>query len=171
MCIRDSYYTKLLTVAGVANASQRFRFIVPENFDRLRRTHSLATVLLYSPRALKRISTFVGDRPAYIVPNLVGADDVRVSMKLEIPLLGPEDRISAIYSSKSGCKRLFAAAQVNMPPAAYDICLLYTSDAADEEDSVDLGGRRIIKKKNRNPPRQLETSEPYKTLKSDYTSA
>src|SRR5664279_6174693 len=26
------------------------------------------------------------------------------------------------------------------------VCLLYTSDAADEEDSVDLGGRRIIKK-------------------------
>ena len=25
-------------------------------------------------------------------------------------------------------------------------CLLYKSDAADEEDSVDLGGRRIIKK-------------------------
>ena len=29
-------------------------------------------------------------------------------------------------------------------------CLLYTSDAADEEDSVDLGGRRIIKQKNNN---------------------
>eukprot|EP00658_Telonema_sp_P-2_P002608 TRINITY_DN10978_c0_g1_i1.p1 TRINITY_DN10978_c0_g1~~TRINITY_DN10978_c0_g1_i1.p1 ORF type:complete len:186 (+),score=76.17 TRINITY_DN10978_c0_g1_i1:127-684(+) len=29
----------------------------------------------------------------------------------------------------------------------FGICLLYTSDAADEEDSVDLGGRRIIKKK------------------------
>eukprot|EP00658_Telonema_sp_P-2_P052690 TRINITY_DN4093_c0_g1_i2.p1 TRINITY_DN4093_c0_g1~~TRINITY_DN4093_c0_g1_i2.p1 ORF type:complete len:104 (-),score=17.19 TRINITY_DN4093_c0_g1_i2:32-343(-) len=29
------------------------------------------------------------------------------------------------------------------------ICLLYTSDAADEEDSVDLGGRRIIKKKKK----------------------
>ena len=28
----------------------------------------------------------------------------------------------------------------------YETCLLYTSDAADEEDSVDLGGRRIIKK-------------------------
>ncbi len=26
-------------------------------------------------------------------------------------------------------------------------CLLYTIDAADEEESVDLGGRRIIKKK------------------------
>ena len=28
-------------------------------------------------------------------------------------------------------------------------CLLYTSDAADELDGVDLGGRRIIKKKKR----------------------
>ena len=27
-------------------------------------------------------------------------------------------------------------------------CLLYTSDAADERSSVDLGGRRIITKKN-----------------------
>ena len=26
------------------------------------------------------------------------------------------------------------------------VCLLYTSDAADERSSVDLGGRRIIKK-------------------------
>ena len=33
--------------------------------------------------------------------------------------------------------------------AAVMICLLYTSDAADERSSVDLGGRRIIKKKNR----------------------
>ena len=28
-------------------------------------------------------------------------------------------------------------------------CLLYTSDAADEEDSVDLGGRGSIKKKKK----------------------
>eukprot|EP00658_Telonema_sp_P-2_P045428 TRINITY_DN3338_c0_g1_i1.p1 TRINITY_DN3338_c0_g1~~TRINITY_DN3338_c0_g1_i1.p1 ORF type:complete len:107 (+),score=19.89 TRINITY_DN3338_c0_g1_i1:124-444(+) len=32
-------------------------------------------------------------------------------------------------------------------PHTSKTCLLYTSDAADEEDSVDLGGRRIIKKK------------------------
>ena len=31
----------------------------------------------------------------------------------------------------------------------YRTCLLYTSDAADEEDSGDLGGRRILKKKKR----------------------
>ena len=34
--------------------------------------------------------------------------------------------------------------------ANYCNCLLYTSDAADERSSVDLGGRRIIKKKKYN---------------------
>ena len=36
-----------------------------------------------------------------------------------------------------------AAARVTTVEAA-DLCLLYTSDAADERSSVDLGGRRII---------------------------
>ena len=34
--------------------------------------------------------------------------------------------------------------------AAPFACLLYTSDAADERSSVDLGGRRIITKKKAN---------------------
>ena len=34
----------------------------------------------------------------------------------------------------------------NAPQPVYT-CLLYTSDAADERSSVDLGGRRIIQKK------------------------
>mgnify|MGYP003381582606 CR=1 FL=1 len=34
-------------------------------------------------------------------------------------------------------------------PCPHECCLLYTSDAADERSSVDLGGRRIIKKKTR----------------------
>ena len=35
-----------------------------------------------------------------------------------------------------------------LAPTGVAACLLYTSDAADERSSVDLGGRRIIKKKN-----------------------
>ena len=35
-----------------------------------------------------------------------------------------------------------------------EACLLYTSDAADERSSVDLGGRRIIKKKKRRDARR-----------------
>src|SRR5674536_402152 len=38
---------------------------------------------------------------------------------------------------------------LNQDTAVFTGCLLYTSDAADEEDSVDLGGRRIIKKKKK----------------------
>ena len=61
----------------------------------------------------------------------------------------------------------YVAAEVDMPEEAEEevvegeatpaeeapkaaCCLLYTSDAADERSSVDLGGRRIIKKKNDN---------------------
>ena len=40
-----------------------------------------------------------------------------------------------------------------------NLCLLYTSDAADEEDSVDLGGRRIIKKKKNNKKKKKEREE------------
>ena len=39
-----------------------------------------------------------------------------------------------------------APVDMAQPPAT---CLLYTSDAADERSSVDLGGRRIVKKKKK----------------------
>ena len=41
-------------------------------------------------------------------------------------------------------------------------CLLYTSDAADERSSVDLGGRRIIKKK--------KNQELYRTREMEYST-
>ena len=34
----------------------------------------------------------------------------------------------------------------DLPASASQVCLLYTSDAADDMQCVDLGGRRIIKK-------------------------
>ena len=37
--------------------------------------------------------------------------------------------------------------EASAPRAAAGRCLLYTSDAADDTPCVDLGGRRIIKKK------------------------
>ena len=41
-------------------------------------------------------------------------------------------------------------------------CLLYTSDAADERSSVDLGGRRIIKKQ-KNKKKEKENKKKKKT--------
>eukprot|EP00658_Telonema_sp_P-2_P075932 TRINITY_DN65793_c0_g1_i2.p2 TRINITY_DN65793_c0_g1~~TRINITY_DN65793_c0_g1_i2.p2 ORF type:complete len:112 (-),score=30.40 TRINITY_DN65793_c0_g1_i2:52-387(-) len=56
-----------------------------------------------------------------------------------INLRGLENVTTVPDDFLSGCSSLTT---VDLTP-----CLLYTSDAADEEDSVDLGGRRIIKKK------------------------
>ena len=38
-------------------------------------------------------------------------------------------------------------------------CLLYTSDAADERSSVDLGGRRIIKNKKNTNKKKKKTHQ------------
>ena len=46
-------------------------------------------------------------------------------------------------------------------------CLLYTSDAADEEDSVDLGGRRIIKKKKKTRKCSNRTQHKHNTKKEE----
>ena len=42
-----------------------------------------------------------------------------------------------------------ASAEATRRVVALNPCLLYTSDAADDMQCVDLGGRRIIKKKKR----------------------
>ena len=68
-----------------------------------------------------------------------------------------------VYKRQDGCVEVPVTAQLGANPGPNEFltvtitgidpswgCLLYTSDAADERSSVDLGGRRIIKKKNRN---------------------
>ena len=50
----------------------------------------------------------------------------------------------------------------------YETCLLYTSDAADERSSVDLGGRRIIKKKTRDERTGIEEGRQRRTKKNNH---
>ena len=54
------------------------------------------------------------------------------------------ERALAIRERVLGPEHPYTAASLNN--LGY-LCLLYTSDAADERSSVDLGGRRIIKNK------------------------
>src|SRR5678816_202833 len=58
-----------------------------------------------------------------------------------IPVLGVST-LEAL-AEESGAARVLACIDARMREVYY--CLLYTSDAADERSSVDLGGRRIIK--------------------------
>ena len=54
------------------------------------------------------------------------------------------------YTYNSGMSGYILKASITVVATAFYYCLLYTSDAADELDGVDLGGRRIIKKKKKN---------------------
>eukprot|EP00658_Telonema_sp_P-2_P078628 TRINITY_DN740_c0_g1_i8.p1 TRINITY_DN740_c0_g1~~TRINITY_DN740_c0_g1_i8.p1 ORF type:complete len:131 (-),score=49.43 TRINITY_DN740_c0_g1_i8:24-416(-) len=68
------------------------------------------------------------------------------------------------YFSTSGGRRK----EISFPEFLFSICLLYTSDAADEEDSVDLGGRRIIKKKKKkNEVYQIKNVKKYKQTNTE----
>src|SRR5678815_1921831 len=49
------------------------------------------------------------------------------------------------HNADSHLRSLMLGISLNLQIADGDVCLLYTSDAADERSSVDLGGRRIIK--------------------------
>ena len=80
-------------------------------------------------------------------------------------------RDSRIWNAKRAVHASGCAAQSwlyrNGKPAETHLysCLLYTSDAADERSSVDLGGRRIIKKK-----KPLTTQQPIRTITKERTS-
>ena len=52
------------------------------------------------------------------------------------------------HAGRLPCRHAMALQAILVHRALMEVCLLYTSDAADERSSVDLGGRRIIKKKN-----------------------
>ena len=52
------------------------------------------------------------------------------------------------------------------PSSPVRICLLYTSDAADEEDSVDFGGCRLIKKKKKKRGRGQDVSNNRKGIRN-----
>ena len=74
-------------------------------------------------------------------------------MSLEVPTIDLSGDIVASVHEHGG----IAPAQIIEIGTPW-ACLLYTSDAADERSSVDLGGRRIIKKKKTHKKKKNKTT-------------
>src|SRR5678815_1729321 len=99
----------------------------------------------------------------YSIPELNGLDLShalkRQNPRIEILLYTMHDREEIVmdvlragvrgFVLKSDTEKHLLAALDALAIHRPYFCLLYTSDAADERSSVDLGGRRIIKKKKK----------------------
>src|SRR5450756_3259692 len=61
------------------------------------------------------------------------------------------DRTNLAFAAPHGMNEAlgFSKAAFGLASGLFFVCLLYTSDAADDLLCVDLGGRRIIKKKKK----------------------
>src|SRR5664280_1091282 len=134
-----------------ATTSQR-GFRVPGLFSALWVSLSCATISLV-------LITVTGVPLAYLLARSKSRVAAIVGLIVQIPLalpplmsgivliylIGPYTFLGRLFGRGLTNSKVGVVIAMTFVAAPFLICLLYTSDAADEEDSVDLVGRRIIK--------------------------
>ncbi len=76
----SGYYMKILEIGEIENAQSKLHMIVPDNIQKFPHHFSLAQVLIYSPKTIKRIKNLIKGKQAYIVPGVPSTDDIKLSI-------------------------------------------------------------------------------------------
>ena len=78
------YYQSLLALGPAGEtAMERVHIITPERMETFSQHNmSLSTILMYSESALSRVKSLLAGREAYIVPGVVGRDDITIADQL-----------------------------------------------------------------------------------------
>ena len=88
--------------------------------------------------------------PHSILKKVFGYDSFRPGQEDIVRRLLAGQDVLAVMPTGAGKSICYQVPALLLPGITLVVsCLLYTSDAADEEDSVDLGGRGSIKKKKK----------------------
>ena len=106
----------------------------------------------------------IRDRSICFVTGVPGAGKTLVGLNIANKYSNKEDELYSVFLSGNG-----PLVKILREALTRDkVCLLYTSDAADERSSVDLGGRRIIKKKKKikDESRRILTKKQTQTQKT-----
>lgn len=116
-----SYYRRVLELGEIKSSEQRFTVIHPSVQGNILPHLSLTKAILYSSDTIRQLKRLLAGQQAYIVPTVMSRDEVELSMILKIPILGGDPYKTALFSTKSGCRRIFSASGVPSPPGAFDI--------------------------------------------------
>lgn len=81
---------KILEIGEIDQIKKRVTFLTPENTDKFPNHFSLTQLLIYSPKTVKRLKSLIKGKQAYIVPGTVNTDDIKLSIRLAIPILSGE---------------------------------------------------------------------------------
>eukprot|EP00831_Metopus_contortus_P025650 TRINITY_DN22045_c0_g1_i2.p3 TRINITY_DN22045_c0_g1~~TRINITY_DN22045_c0_g1_i2.p3 ORF type:complete len:126 (-),score=38.54 TRINITY_DN22045_c0_g1_i2:95-472(-) len=108
------------------------------------RAHAVVQVLTAVQSIFKDILPCIDsyDELEKLIHKIIDLTPIEILKKLMLNMM---DNARKIY--KDILAFLAALKENDFYKFGYNVCLLYTSDAADDTPCVDLGGRRIIKKK------------------------
>lgn len=93
------------------------RIVHPENSGRLPSKMSLTAKLLSSPRALHRIRNFIHGKKTFLIPGIVGDEEISLCVALNTPLMAPHPHVRQQMMMKSGSISLFRDAGIKTGPS------------------------------------------------------